>query len=123
MPRYRVTLRYTSVEVVDASNPYQAAVVASSRHRNGVEVERVASAVGRPLGTSTASRGTAKKSKKAAKKVMKKRRPMSPEARAKLAKNLVKARAARARNLKAGKKSLKKANTKRTAKKSPGMSR
>ena len=116
MPRYRVTLRRTSVEIVKADNPYQAAIVASDLFGEGVEVERVASAVGRPVGTSTASRGTAKKSKKA-KKVVKKRRPMSPEARARLAQNLVKARAARARNLKAEKKKSTKRATKKTARK------
>jgi hypothetical protein len=111
MPRYRVTLRYTSVEVVDANNPFQAAVVASGRHGNGVEIADVRPAVGRALATTTK---IAKPSAKATKKVVKKRRPLSPEARAKLAQNLVKARAARARNLKAAKKSTKK-STKKTA--------
>jgi hypothetical protein len=52
--------------------------------------------------------------------VAKKRRPMSAEARAKLAQNFVKARAARARNLKAAKKATKKSpakKAKRVAKK------
>ena len=110
MPRYRVSLRYTSVEIVDAANPYQAAVVASGRHSDGVEIADVRPAVGRaPAAT---SKMAAKTSQKATKKVVKKRRPMSAEARAKLAKNLVKARAARARNLKAARKS-----TTKTAKK------
>jgi hypothetical protein len=99
MSRYRVTLRRTSVEIVTADNPYQAAIVASDLFGEGIEVADVRPAVGRP--TSNATKTTAKKT---VKKVAKKRRPMSPEARAKLAKNLVKARAARARNLKAAKK-------------------
>ena len=103
MPKYRVTLRRTSVEIVTADNPFQAAIAASDLFGDGVEVADV-----RP--TSNATKTTAKKSTK---KVVKKRRPLSPEARAKLAQNLVKARAARARNLKAAKKATK---TKRTAK-------
>jgi hypothetical protein len=114
MPRYRVTLRYTSVEVVDANNPFQAAVVASGRHGNGVEVADVRPAVGRALATATM---ITKPSAKATKKVVKKRRPMSAQARARLAQNLVKARAARARNLKAAKKSTRKSAKKTTAKK------
>jgi hypothetical protein len=105
MARYRVTLRVASVEIVDADNPYQAAVVARDLHGDGVEIADVRPAVGRgPTRITTAKRATAKK---AAKKTAKKRR-LSPEARAKLAQNLVKARAARARNLKAVKKSAKK---------------
>ncbi len=93
----KVTLHHTTVEIVEADNPYQAAVVASGRHGDSVEIAHVAPAVGRPV---TASKGARK-----VKKVAKKRRKLSPEARAQLAKNLVKARAARARNLKAAKKS------------------
>lgn len=110
MSRYRVTLRRTSVEIVTADNPYQAAIVASDLFGEGVEVADVRSAVGRP--TSNVRKTAAKKTTK---KVAKKRRPMSPEARAKLAKNLVKARAARARNLKAARKATRKS----PAKKSP----
>jgi hypothetical protein len=109
MPKYRVTLRRNSVEIVTADNPYQAAIVASRGHGD-VEVADVRPAVGRApasTGIRTAS--------KSVKKVAKKRRPMSPEARAKLAQNLVKARAARARNLKAAKKTT----AKKAAKKSP----
>jgi hypothetical protein len=106
--RYRVTLRRNSVEIVTADNPYQAAIVASERFGEGVEVADVGPAVERP--TSSATKTTAKKT---AKKIAKKRRPMSPEARAKLAQNLVKARAARARNLKAAKKVAKKSPAKR----------
>jgi hypothetical protein len=107
MSRYRVTLRRTSVEIVSADNPYQAAIVASDLFGDGVEVADVRPAVGRPTsnGTKTAT--------KPVKKVAKKRRPMSSEARAKLAKNLIKARAARARNLKAAKKATKKSPTKK----------
>jgi hypothetical protein len=112
MPRYRVTLRRTSVEIVTADNPYQAAIVASQGHGD-VEVADVRPAVGRAPAT---ARTTATKSAKSVKKVAKKRRPMSSEARAKLAQNLVKARAARARNLKAAKKAPAK-KAKRTTKK------
>jgi len=87
MPRYRVTLRRTTVEIVEAANPYQAAIAARDLGGGGVEIVDVAPAVGRPS-TSTIPRP--------AKNASKKRRPMSPETRAKLAQNLVKARAARA---------------------------
>jgi hypothetical protein len=109
MPKYKVTLRRTSVEIVEADNPFQAAVVASGRHGDGVEITNVAPAFGRPVGALTVPR------KGEAKTAVKKKRTMSPEARAQLAKNLVKARAARARNLKAAKKATKKT----AAKKSP----
>jgi hypothetical protein len=114
MPRYRVTLRYTSVEIVTADNPYQAAIVASRGHGD-VEVADVRPAVGRI--PATAHKAMAKTARKVTKKVVKKRRPLSPEARAKLAQNLVKARAARARNLKAAKKSTKKTAAKKSTKK------
>jgi hypothetical protein len=113
MPKYRVTVRHTSVEIVEAENPYQAAVVASSGIGDGVEIADVRPAVGRI--PATAHKAAAKT---VTKKVVKKRRPLSPEARAKLAKNLVKARAARARNLKAAKKSTRKSTKKAAAKKS-----
>jgi hypothetical protein len=109
--RYRVTLRRTSVEIVTADNPYQAAIVASGLFGEGVEIADVRPAVGRPT-----SNGTKTTPKKSVKKVAKKRRPMSAEARAKLAQNLVKARAQRARNLKAAKKATKKRVTKKVAK-------
>ena len=110
MSRYRVTLRRDSVEIVTADNPFQAAVVAADLFDEGVEVADVRPAVGRP--TSNATKAAAKKT---GKKVAKKRRPLSPEARAKLAQNLVKARAARARNVKAGKNATKKRPTKKKA--------
>jgi hypothetical protein len=116
MPKYRVTVRHTSVEIVEADNPYQAAVVASNSHGDDVEIADVRPAVGRI--PATAHKAAAKTAKKVTKKVVKKRRRLSPEARAKLAKNLVKARAARVRNLKAAKKSAKKATKKTAAKKS-----
>ena len=119
MPRYRVTLRRTTIEIVEADNPYQAAVVASGLRGGGGEIADVAPAVGRPAGASTPPRNAG--AKKSVKKVAKKRRRLSPEARAKLAQNLVKARAARARNLKAAKKTTKKRpakKAKRTAAKS-----
>jgi hypothetical protein len=108
MPKYRVTLRRTSVEIVTADNPYQAAIAASDMFGDGVEVADVRPAVGRPT-----SNGAKTSAKKTGNKVAKKRRPMSPEARAKLAKNLVKARAARARNLRAAKKATKRTVTKK----------
>ena len=115
MSRYRVTLRSTTVEIVTADNPYQAAIVAAAQHGAGVEVSDVRPALGRP---STSPSKTA--AKRSVNKVAKKRRKLSPEARAKLAQNLVKARAARARNVKAAKKATKKSpakTTKRVAKK------
>ena len=108
LSRYRVTLRRDSVEIVTAENPFQAAIVAADLFGDGVEVADVRPAVGRA--PSTTRQTSANKS---VKKVAKKRRPMSPEARAKLAQNLVKARAARARNVKAAKKATKKRATKK----------
>jgi hypothetical protein len=106
--KYRVTLRSVSTVVVDADNPYQAAVSAAGHAGNGVEVADVRPASGRPSGTAK------KVAKKTVKKAVKKRKPMSREARAQLAKNLVKARAARARNLRAAKAIAKKSATKAT---------
>src|SRR5437763_5840370 len=99
MPRYRVTVKQTSFETIEAQNPFMAAVAARERHGDGAEIVDVRPAVGRPAIRST---------KKTVKKVAKKRRRLSPEARAKLAQNLVKARAARAAKAKAAKKSSKK---------------
>ena len=48
MPRYRVTLRRSSVEIVEASNQYQAAIVARDLFGDSVEVADVRPAVGRP---------------------------------------------------------------------------
>jgi hypothetical protein len=101
MPRYRVTLRYSAVEVVEAANPYMAALVVHDLHGDGVEVADVRPAVGRTAATTTVR--TATKTAKTTKKVAKKRKPMSAENRAKLAQNLVKARAARAAKAKATK--------------------
>jgi hypothetical protein len=98
MARYRVTLQRPSVEIIEADNPFMAAVVAAGRFGDGVQVVNVRPALGR---VATA----AKKTKKAA---VKKTRTLSPEARAKLAKNLEKARAARARNVRAAKKATRK---------------
>src|SRR6266536_899999 len=94
MAKYRVTLRATTVETVEAPNPYQAAIAVSDRHGGDVEVTQVVSAVGRAPATD--GRGRAVKKQAAKKAPAKKRRRLSPEARAKLAQNLVKARAARA---------------------------
>jgi hypothetical protein len=109
MPRYRVTLRRSSVEIVEATNPYQAAIVARDLFGDSVEVADVSPAVGRPPVTS--GRAT-----KAGKKVAKKRRPLSPEARAKLAQNLVKARAARAAKARAAKRAKKSTKSTKSAK-------
>ena len=116
MPRYRVTLRRSSVEIVEASNQYQAAIVARDLFGDSVEVADVTPAVGRPA-ASVGGRPAP-----ATKKVAKKRRPLSPEARAKLAQNLVKARAARAAKARATKRASKATKTpnkatKRVAKK------
>ena len=108
MARYRVTLRVSSIEIVDADNPYQAAVIASNRHGADVEIADVRPAVGRAPSTTPK-----KAAKKVTKQVAKKHRPMSPETRAKMAQNLVKARAARARNLKATAKKTAKKRAKR----------
>jgi hypothetical protein len=118
MPRYRVTLRRSSVEIVEASNQYQAAIAARDLFGDSVEVADVSPAVGRPPVTATGRKSATAGKKKAAKK----RRPLSPEARAKLAQNLVKARAARAAKAKAAKRTTKasksaKKTTKRVAKK------
>jgi hypothetical protein len=112
MPRYRVTLRYSAVEVVEAANPYMAALVVHDLHGDGVEVADVRPAVGRTAATTTVRKAT--KTATATKKVAKKRKPMSAENRAKLAQNLVKARAARA----AKAKGTKRATKKKAAKKS-----
>ncbi len=113
MPRYRVTLRRASVEIVEATNQYQAAIVARDLFGDTVEVADVSPAVGRPAATKSAGTLGATKS---VKKVAKKRRPLSPEARAKLAQNLVKARAARAAKAKAAKGGLKPAPAKKASK-------
>jgi hypothetical protein len=99
VPRYRVTLRRSSVEIITADNPFQAAIVASDQFGDGVEVSDVRPAVGRP-----ATNGRKPTAKTTVKKIAKKRRPMSAETKAKLAQNLMKARAQRARNIKAAKK-------------------
>jgi hypothetical protein len=110
-----VTLRRSSVEIVEANNQYQAAIVARDMFGDSVEVADVSPAVGRPPVS------TGRAAKKATKKAAKKRRPLSPEARAKLAQNLVKARAARAAKARAAKRgsksTAKKTAKKRTAKK------
>jgi hypothetical protein len=106
MPKYRVTLRRSSVEVVEADNPYMAAVTAAERYGDGVEVTDVRPAVGRPAATGATTNTTVKKATK-------KRRPLSSEARAKLAQNLVKARAARAKKIKAAKRATKKRTIKK----------
>jgi hypothetical protein len=120
MPRYRVTLRRSAVEIVEAANQYQAAIAARDLFGDSVEVADVSPAVGRPVSTGR------KTAAKATKKVAKKRKPLSPEARAKLAQNLVKARAARAAKGRAAKRAAKatkpakkatKKATKKTAKK------
>jgi hypothetical protein len=87
-----------TTEIVEAENPYMAAIAASERHGAGVEIAEVRSAVGRQPGKKSAAKAT---------KPAKKRRPLSPETKAKLAQNLAKARAVRAKKLKAAKKATK----------------
>jgi hypothetical protein len=111
MPRYRVTLRRSSVEIVEASNQYQAAIVARDLFGDSVEVADVAPAVGRPPTSGNGAAAAAKVTQKVAKK----RRPLSPEARAKLAQNLVKARAARAAKAQAAQRTAKRAPAKKSA--------
>jgi hypothetical protein len=110
MPRYRVTLKRSSIEVFEADNPFMAALAARDRYGDGIEISDVKSAVGRPV-------AKASRQHRPTKKAAKKRRALSPEARAKLAQNLTKARAARAAKAKAAKKSgarkTKRAATKR----------
>lgn len=108
MPRYRVTLKRTSIEVVEADNPFMAALGARDRYGDDIEVSDVTAAVGRPPARSSGR-------VRPAKKVAKKRRRLSPETRAKLAQNLAKARAARAAKAKATKKTGAR-KTKRAAK-------
>jgi hypothetical protein len=100
LPKYRVTTTIETTRVVEADNPFQAAVLV------GGNVTEVRPARGRVA--------AATKATKTAKTVAKKRKPLSPEARAKLAQNLVKARAARAKNVKAAKKSIRKSSPKRS---------
>lgn len=85
MARYQVTVRTSTVEIVEAENPYMAAVTAAERHGKDAEVTDV-----RPASNRTATAAPAKK-----------KRQLSPEAKARLAQNLVKARAARAAKRKA----------------------
>jgi hypothetical protein len=105
MPKYRVTVRTSSTEIVEADNEYMAAVAVATRRREDVEIADVRPAVGRAPSTNGARNTVKTSAKKATKTVKKKRRQLSPEARAKLAQNAAKARAARARKLKAAKKS------------------
>ncbi len=141
MPLFRVTVTQPTEKVIDASNEWMAAIVASDG-KIGAQVGEVRPVRGRlPVGThvirSNGKRGPGRPPKatdatlttggnsngssaRAVKKVAKKRAPLSPEARAKLAQNLVKARAARAAKAQATKKAAKKATkqtTKTTAKK------
>jgi hypothetical protein len=114
MARYRVTLKRTTTEIVEAPNPYQAAIVASERGDGSAEVTDVRPAVGRPVSGgggrgATRTAGAAKTTKK----VTKKRKPLSPEAKARLAQNLVKARAARAAKHKIAQRAAKKTAKKR----------
>ena len=94
MPRYRVTLTRTAVEIVEAANQFQAAIVANEIGGAGAEILSVTPATGRP-GASPRPRTTGRPAAKKA------RKPLSPEARARLAQNLVKAHAARAAKRKA----------------------
>jgi hypothetical protein len=109
MPRYRVTLTRTSNEIIEADNPFMAALAARDRFGDGVEIADVTPAVGRPPAKTA-------KARRPAKKATKKRRPMSAETRAKLAQNLAKARAARAAKRRTAKKASA-TRKKRTARK------
>jgi hypothetical protein len=116
MARFRVTVRTTNVELVEAENPYQAAIAVSQRHGGDVEVSQVERAVGRTP-PADGTRKTTKKKRGAKKAPAKKRRRLSPEARAKLAQNLVKARAAKQKKAATKKRTArKKRTTKRTNK-------
>ena len=122
MGKYSVTIRVTTSEIVEADNPYAAAVVVSRRRGDGVEIADVRPArspakVARRVSKSArpakkaakkAVKKAAKKVAKAAKKTTKKRRTLSPEARARVIQNLAKARAARSKKLQAAKKATKK---------------
>lgn len=109
MARYQVMLRHTSTEVVDAENEYMAAVIAADRHGGGAEIADVRRVNGRVASDGRTNGATTTK---------KKRRTLSPEARANLAANLVKARAARAAKARARNRTAKptKKTAKRTAK-------
>ncbi|MBV8952200.1 MAG: hypothetical protein JOZ99_15075 [Actinobacteria bacterium] len=104
-----------TVEVIEADNPYMAALAARDRIGDGVEISDVTPAGGRARTTLGANGRRATKKARKATKVAKKRQ-LSPETRAKLAENLAKARAARAAKRKAAGKTTKKA-TKRATKK------
>ena len=112
MARYRVVVRHTSTEVVDAENEYMAAVIVADRLGNGAEIADVQRANGRTGSNGNGNgHGSANGNGTTTKK---KRRPLTPEARANLAANLVKARAARAAKARARKRATK--TTKKTAK-------
>ena len=113
MPKFRVTLARTSTEIVEADNPYMAAIVARDLYGGDSTVVDVTNAGNRATSTSGLKATATKKAAKQSPPAKKKRRPMSPEARARLAQNLVKARAARAAKAKKAKKAGKRA-TKRT---------
>jgi hypothetical protein len=103
MPKFRVTTTIETTRVVEADNPFAAAVLV------GGNVTDVRPARGRVAGATKTATTT-----KPGKKATKKRKPLSPDARAKLAQNLVKARAARARNVKAAKKTTGKTGAKKS---------
>ena len=79
MPRYRVTLRRSSVEIVEASNQYQAAIVARDLFGDSVEVADVTPAVGRPAanGAGRAARGR-RRSRRSAGRCRRRRAPSWP---------------------------------------------
>lgn len=87
--------------------------VAAAKARTTKRVAEKAKGAGGGTGSGLAKKTAAKGP---AKKVVKKRKPLSAESRAKLAQNLVKARAARARKLKAAKRAAKKSARKTTKK-------
>lgn len=91
--KYRVTVSTTEERMVEAPNAYDAAVRAANGDRS--TVLDVKQARGRPTGSM--SNGA---------KVARPKRKMTPQARAKMLKNLEKARAARKRNVRATKKAV-----------------
>jgi hypothetical protein len=99
MAKFRVTMKTTTVRTVEAENQFQAAIAASARHGGDVEVTQVTRAVGRAAsmdGRKVVKKRSGAKKAGAKKASPRKRRQLSPQAKAKLAQNLVKARAARA---------------------------
>lgn len=97
MPKYKVELEQVRTVYLDAPNEYMAAIAAVNGDGAETTVRSVDKAYGRTPGAVVRNR-------KPSQPLAKKRKPLTPEARAKLSQNLVKARAARAAKAKAAKK-------------------